>query len=153
MRMRRALLALTAFGGLTLGAAQAAGDVTTLYAVLLPGNEVSAGGQANQGDPGSSGSATIMLIGRSTVCFGIIVNGTDQPTLAHIHPGEAGVNNPPLINFIPPASFDSGDPGAISGCVKASRGDVADIRKNPSAFYVNVHTQLFPAGAMRGQLF
>jgi hypothetical protein len=43
---------------------------------------------------------------------------------------------------------------ATSGCVEdVARGLIKEIRKNPSAFYVNVHsTPVFEAGAVRGQL-
>jgi hypothetical protein len=38
------------------------------------------------------------------------------------------------------------------GCVKAKKSAIEAIRKNPSGYYVNVHTAKYPAGAARGQL-
>jgi hypothetical protein len=120
------------------------------FAVLLGGNEVSDEGQANAGDPNGVGSATI-LIDDTTLCFGITVNNLDQPTAAHIHRGHAGVNGPIVVPLTPPAS---GDPGASSDCIPEVDPDLLrEIRANPGRFYVNVHTEKFPAGAVRGQLF
>jgi hypothetical protein len=42
--------------------------------------------------------------------------------------------------------------GSSSGCAEVSREVALDILKNPEDYYVNVHTALFPDGAIRGQL-
>jgi hypothetical protein len=120
------------------------------FAVLLGGNEVSPEGEANAGDPDGVGSATVLIDG-TTVCFGITVNNLDEPTAAHIHRGVAGVNGPIVVPFTPPAG---GNPGASGDCVPEVDPEVVrEIRANPGGFYVNVHTEQFPAGAVRGQLF
>jgi hypothetical protein len=46
--------------------------------------------------------------------------------------------------------FESEGPGAK--CVTATKAQIKEIRKDPTMFYVNIHTATFPAGAVRGQL-
>jgi hypothetical protein len=36
--------------------------------------------------------------------------------------------------------------------VKASKSLISAIEKKPGAYYVNIHTAKYPAGAIRGQL-
>ena len=46
-----------------------------------------------------------------------------------------------------------GDPGASSGCLSGvSSSLVAEIRRHPRGFYIQLHTSYFPNGALRGQL-
>jgi hypothetical protein len=101
------------------------------------------------GDPNGSGTATIRANhGQGQVCFRISVSNLTLPaTAAHIHRGAAGQANPPVVTLTAPDAT-----GASSGCVSASRALVKEILKNPSGFYVNVHTSDFPDGAVRGQL-
>ena len=101
------------------------------------------------GDPNGSGSAAIRLNhGQGQVCFRLSVSNLTLPaTAAHIHRGVAGQANPPLVTLTAPDAT-----GSSSGCVSASRELVKEILKNPSGFYVNVHTSDFSDGAVRGQL-
>ncbi len=123
-----------------------------LSAILLGGNEVSETGVANAGDPDGVGSATIKItrISDTTakLCFGITVAGVDKPILTHIHEGAAGINGPVVVDLIPP----SGGFNASSGCVDVALALAADINNDPLNYYVNLHTEKFPAGAVRGQL-
>lgn len=74
------------------------------------------------------------------------------PTVGHLHQGRFGENGPVKIAF-----FTSAIPQnifAISGTVGAvDPGLTSEIRRNPSGFYTNLHTEEFPGGAVRGQLF
>jgi hypothetical protein len=66
---------------------------------------------------------------------------------AHIHSGAAGTSGPVVIPLQTPDAA-----GKSSGCMPASRSVVASILKDPASFYVNVHTEEFAGGAIRGQL-
>ncbi|MDQ4145958.1 MAG: CHRD domain-containing protein, partial [Actinomycetota bacterium] len=65
---------------------------------------------------------------------------------AHIHRGAAGTNGPVVIPFQVDAA------GVSDDCVTAEPPLVNEIQQNPEAFYVNVHTERYPDGAIRGQL-
>jgi hypothetical protein len=102
------------------------------------------------GDPDGSGTAHITLNqGLGEVCWDITVSGITLPaTAAHIHVGEAGVAGGIVVTLSPPD-----ETGTASGCATdVDRSLIKDIRKNPSGYYVNVHTTDYPAGAIRGQL-
>jgi len=150
MKMRHPLMALALLAGLFAGPSSALAQGAPLFAVLNGGNEVNGAGQANQGDLDGYGSASIVLVSNSRLCFTIIVVGTDDPTAAHIHVGRSGVTGPIVVGLVPPKN---GARGASSGCLSGiDPADIDAIRKAPSEFYVNVHTGTFPAGELCGQL-
>ena len=154
MRHRR-LAAVPVLGAVAVlavaGVAGAAGDRSSdpLVAVLDGGYEVSPEGRAGVGDPNGFGSATVLFRGSRQICFGLTVAEIGKPAAAHIHRGRAGENGPVVVPLTHPTS---GNPGASSGCVRAGRALLADIQAHPKAYYVNVHTEAFPGGAVRGQL-
>ena len=89
-------------------------------------------------------------LGQEEVCWEISTDnftaGTTTVTGAHIHSAFEGQNGPIVVPLT--AELD----GTSSGCTTVAR-EVADaIVKAPQVFYVNVHTNLYPAGAIRGQL-
>jgi hypothetical protein len=53
---------------------------------------------------------------------------------------------PPLIPINAPVS------GSSSGCTQVDEALRKDILQNPEQYYANVHTNVHPAGAGRGQL-
>lgn len=100
-------------------------------------------------DPDGTGVARIEInSGTGTVCWTIDVSNIELPaTAAHIHRGAAGVNGPVEVTLSPPDGT-----GHAEGCTTASKALLKEIKKNSSAFYVNVHNEPFPGGAVRGQL-
>jgi hypothetical protein len=152
MNVHRFLLAVVVLAGIiVMSYAGAFAQGVQFFAVLNGGNEVSGTGQANAGDPNGFGSAAVMIRSSTSICFAILVNAIDLPTAAHIHDNFAGRNGPVVVPLTAPST---GNPGRSSGCVSSLDPVlVTRIRTNPSRFYVNVHTRLFPAGAIRGQLF
>ena len=113
---------------------------TVLHAQMTGEQEV-----PGPGDPNGFGRATIILIPPDTVCY-VLTARHIAPATAHIHeapPGEAG---DVVVELAPPTSGISG------GCTSADPELVADIAANPSEYYVNVHNEPYPAGAIRGQL-
>jgi hypothetical protein len=157
MKMHRLLSpAFVVLAGLAMYPSAALAQGEALFAVLVGGTEVNASGQANQGDLNGFGTATVIVhrtSGPATdmVCFGITVRGIDKPNAAHIHRGRAGVSGGIVVPLTAPAT---GNPGASSGCVNGvAVATVNAMLADPTEFYVNVHTGLFPSGALRGNLF
>lgn len=121
-------------------------------ALLAGGNEVSKDGKANAGDEDGKGAASLSLDPEAgTLCFGVVVNNIDGPVAAHIHQGKAGQNGEVVVPLTAP---ESGNPGAVSGCIHhVDRALLHAIHAHPWAYYVNVHTSAYPDGAIRGQIF
>jgi hypothetical protein len=109
---------------------------------------VSMSGKAEtpKGDPDGKGTAKVTLNSSTgRVCFKLTWSGIGNPVAAHIHKAKKGVAGPVVIPFF-------GGTAKHTGCVKASKKLVGQIIKSPASYYVNVHTQAFPAGALRAQL-
>jgi CHRD domain len=145
-------------GGAIRGQLHRADDVDLdvpdqLTARLLGGNEVP------PADPDGRGRAFVDT-GRTRVCFALLWSNIGAPIFAHIHSGVAGVNGPVVVLFFdvpepvgsPPAALPE-QITAVGGCVSGqSAALLRDIRRHPSAYYVNIHNVEFPGGAIRGQL-
>jgi hypothetical protein len=130
-------------------------EIIVFTAQLLPGNETP---PVTNADANASGSVIVTLdTGNNTARFDVSVNGlgSSNVILAHIHEGPAGVAGPIRV--------DSGitPPGltVVNGSVAFTRSGLtvpADVAQrlvaNPAGFYFNVHTNLNPGGAVRGQL-
>lgn len=104
------------------------------------------------GDPDATGTARLTLNqGQGVVCFDISwadVDGT--VTAAHIHVAPVGEPGPVVVPLFSGA-FAGTD--SASGCVPADPALVKAIRKDPEAYYVNVHSLPdYGPGAIRGQL-
>ena len=99
------------------------------------------------GDPDGTGRAVITLNqGQSQVCFELTVSNIAPATAAHIHEGVVGQAGGVVVTLTPPTTGSSKD------CISASAELIKNIRQNPAGYYVNVHNQDFPDGAVRGQL-
>ncbi|HUF59921.1 MAG TPA: CHRD domain-containing protein, partial [Actinomycetota bacterium] len=74
--------------------------------------------------------------------------GITLPSIgAHIHLAPVTDPGPIVVPLTAPDST-----GMSSGCTTVDRALAKAIAKDPSAYYVNVHTTDFPAGALRAQL-
>jgi CHRD domain len=104
------------------------------------------------GDPDATGQADLRLNqGRERICFDLSWANVDGTVFAaHIHEAPAGTPGPIVVPLFE-GTFAGTD--SVSDCVQADKSLVKDIRKHPSDYYVNVHSDPdFPAGAIRGQL-
>jgi CHRD domain len=124
-----------------------------LTARLLGRNEVP------PADPDGRGQAFVDT-GRTRVCFALAWTRIGPPIFAHIHQGAAGDIGPVVVPFFdvpepagsPPAALPD-TINAVAGCIGGQDPAVLRaIRRDPSAYYVNVHNAEFPGGAIRGQL-
>lgn len=109
---------------------------------------LNAGQEANKVLGGGSGSFSYTIDG-TEFCYTLTVfdlSGT--PTAAHVHIAPRGVAGGVVI----PLTAPSAATGTVSACTSASAELLQAIAANPGAYYVNVHTALYPAGEVRGQL-
>jgi hypothetical protein len=123
---------------------------------LRPQNEV----PPATGNAFGSGLATIDPI-NNTIAWEVNDKGIVSPTLSHIHRGAAGVAGPVIINFATSAAqipnghtSGSGSLAAQSTATFQPATDVPALSSALTAFgyYINVHSQAFPGGEIRGQL-
>jgi hypothetical protein len=148
--MRRRVLFLAAALGMVAMLAMAApalGEGRPFSTTLTGAAEV-----PGPGDPDASGTAFITLNqGQGEVCFDLswaLIDGT--VTAAHIHVGPAGVAGDVVVPLFAGALAGT---DSASGCISGvSEELIKAIRQDPASYYVNVHSDVFPAGAVRGQL-
>jgi hypothetical protein len=120
-----------------------------LFAALNGQNEISEEGRRGVGDRNGAGSFSAVIKGRQ-LCYGLAVRDIEDPIAAHIHRGGRNVNGPIVVPLRHP---QTGDPGASSACTTVRSALIRAIRRRPGRYYVNVHNDDFPDGAIRGQLF
>ena len=133
------LMATLALAGPTLAAE------TTLTATLAGVTE-----GENPGDPDGSGTASIVIDpAAGTACWNLTAENINPVTQSHIHIGAEGESG----DIVVPLDVD-GFTGSSEGCIEPME-DAAVLQQildNPAGYYVNIHTEDFPAGAIRGQL-
>lgn len=103
-----------------------------------------------QGDVDGTGQALITVnLGRREICWEESASNITLPAIAsHIHKASPGIRGAIVVPLSPP-----GAGGTSHGCASDLATElVKDILTNPAAYYVNIHTSDFPAGAVRGQL-
>ena len=102
--------------------------------------------------PGESGGGGEVFIDAmddgTTLCSFLSYQGSGTPMAAHIHKAAAGAAGP-IVVTLPPFTEPPSSDGCIGGLDPAL---VRDITAHPEKYYVNVHTDAFPNGAVRGQL-
>ena len=148
LRLLVVLMTVGLLASLTVGVATAASDsATRVYRVALDGSQEAPG----PGDPDASGAAIVIVNpNNDTVCFLMKWSDIDGTvTASHIHNGPAGSPAGVVVPLFVNATFDG--TGMARGCVPGN-GWTDDINANPAGFYVNVHSTVFPPGAIRGQL-
>lgn len=100
------------------------------------------------GDPDGAGIATLDWDSEDEqLCYALSIDDIDPATAAHVHRGAAGEAGPPVITLETP-----GADGGSDGCLEITTSLRRAISANPGGFYVNIHTEPYPAGAVRGQL-
>ncbi len=113
---------------------------TTLTADLAGDAETAADG---------TGSATITLDPETgEACWELSAEDIGAVVQSHIHVGAEGESGDVVV----PLDVDGFD-GTSEGCVSDQDGDaLQSIIDDPAGYYVNIHTEEFPGGAIRGQL-
>jgi len=140
--MRRAtllaalVLALLLIAAVPVVAAQRA----TLEASLTGEKEV-----PGLGDPNGRGQAEVKVY-KAKVCYELEVKRIKPATAAHIHRGGPSVAGPIVVELKAPTD------GSSEGCKAISKQLSKNLRDHPSRYYVNVHNDPYPDGAIRGQL-
>ena len=135
------IMALVGLASL-VGAAPAQAETISYTATLSPDEEV-----PDKGPAGASGTAKVDInTDTNQVCYELTHAGlSEQPSAAHIHSGAKGAAGPIHIDFDVPTN-------GLKNCVTSEAAKVSAVTANPSAYYVNVHTPSYSAGAIRGQL-
>lgn len=116
-----------------------------LVAELDGGSEV-----PGPGDPAGSGSFTggiVMNEAAGELCYVLeVADLSSEVTAAHIHRGAEGEAGDIHVELTPPIG------GPVDECLTLNATELVPLMDDPSQFYVNVHSQGHPDGAVRGQL-
>ena len=148
--MRRgfiSLLATALVAGLfvSMVLVSAAGAYVPRNASLSGDNEV-----PGPGDPNGSGHARLKLYpAKGKICYRVVWSDIQNPGAGHIHKGPAGVAGPVKVTLFDGVVKNN---DYYSACTKAPKWRVRAIKQHPRKWYVNLHNETYPDGAIRGQL-
>ncbi|WNF30693.1 CHRD domain-containing protein [Streptomyces sp. C11-1] len=115
------------------------------------------GGQGVQGKDGSAeedkdGKAVALVkVKGDRVTFALTWNGISRPTRGHLHQGQEGKDGgvkAELFGSAMPASVNS----AAGQTSMSSAALARRLRSSPGDFFIDLHTEESPGGAVRGQL-
>lgn len=81
------------------------------------------------------------------ICYRVTVSGIQTATKAHLHMGGVGEEGSSVkLNLLPPRN-------SARECVRGlGERFIKKIAHNSSSYYVDVHNNEYPGGALRGQL-
>lgn len=134
-------LALVALGGTSGAGAQ--DESPELVARMYGANEV-----PGPADPDGTGRAWLYE-DNGQACYTITWRDIDPPTAAHIHRGGPGVAGP----VVAPLFTTKQSGRRAESCTSDYDPDlVAAVIAHPGDYYVNLHNDAYPNGAIRGQL-
>jgi hypothetical protein len=138
------LLALVFAMVVSLAPASFAGTADQ-FTVPLSGDQVVPG----PGDPDGGGGVFVTLGSKTgTVCFFADTANISTPlTGVHLHRGLRGAAGQVIVDLHGP----SNDPD-VSGCLNLDRDLVRDISRHRDNYYIDMHNEELPDGALRGQL-
>ena len=112
-----------------------------ILADLSAANEV-----PGPGDAGGSGTAQLWFDITGMVCFDLTFGGlTGAVSGAHVHLGDPDASGPVVIDL----DWALNGP---AGCLAVEESLIDQMLDDLDAYYVNVHTFMYPGGAIRGQL-
>jgi hypothetical protein len=127
----------------------AAGNSYT-FTFKANGKAVTAMSNKNMGGDkkGSASGKLVVNTGNNTVCYTLMTKGLTGIQEAHLHVGKLGQDGNDVV------TFNVKNIGQTKPtCVKVKDVKlITDLSKNPENYYVNVHTSMYPDGAVRGQL-
>ncbi len=141
---------------LSVGVA-AASEARTVFRTFLQGPNSDAHGK----------SVVVFNGDNSELSFKLVVNGLENPTMAHIHVAPApGADGPPVLWLYPDGPPPQEIPGVFNGMLGKGTATSADLtgaagistlEELRSAIeegraYINVHTTANPGGEIRGTL-
>jgi hypothetical protein len=97
------------------------------------------------GDTNGRGEADVE-VHKAKVCYELEVERIKPATFAHIHRGGPNVAGPIVVKLKAPTD------GSSEGCKAISKTLSKNLRDHPGRYYVNVHNEPYPDGAVRSQL-
>jgi putative cell wall-binding protein len=110
-------------------------------------------GEAEVPGPGDPDAFAIGFVVRGAtpaelcVVLAVFAPTSSPVTAAHIHQGAPSAAGPPVVTLDPPTD------GASVACYAPGEALVNAMAADPGAYYINIHTESHPDGAVRGQLF
>jgi hypothetical protein len=121
------------------------GTAVSLKALLSPAEEVPGPGVKD-----GVGAGLVDITG-TKLCSDLKATMGEKPLKAHIHQGAKGASGPVVVDLMP--AFTSGESAYTSKtCVETTADTAAQLIADPGGYYVNIHSDGHPDGAMRGQL-
>ena len=137
--IQSATLAILAAAALASAPAAATKGATALRATLT--------GAAETQPAAADGTGTFqghVNPAKGQLCYTLTSAGLDSLTMAHIHAGATGVAGPPVVVLSADAAKET--------CMAVDKDVAAKLVASPGDYYVNIHTAIYPKGAVRGQL-